>query len=139
MRLDAVLVLVLAASAAATSPTPVPARAFAGTWKGRILDQPAVDLRLKAEGASVSGVAVFYKIDPGAASPAEKVEVPLRDVRLEKGVLSFGVRRVEDGGITRMQMKVVRSGEAELKTLAEGLDATRAPEGGEPALTLKRE
>jgi hypothetical protein len=55
-------------------------------------------------------------------------------------VLSFGVRRVEDGGITRMQMKVRPDGDAELKTLADSLDAERAPGmRDDPTLTLKKE
>jgi hypothetical protein len=107
---------------------------------GGPLDQPAVDLRLKAEGETVSGVAVFYKIEPGTGGPGAKVEVPLRDAKVEGGVLSFGVRRDEDGGITRMQMKVLPGGDAELKTLADSLDPEHAPERrGDPTLTLKKE
>jgi len=136
MRLDTVLTLIVAAaSSAAVTP-----QTFAGTWKGRMLDQPAVDLRLKAEGATLGGVAVFYKIDPSAGGPAEKVEAPLRDVKIDKGVLSFGVRRVEDGGVTRLQMRLLPSGDAELKTLADGPDTVRAGErSDEPVLTLKKE
>ena len=148
MRVVAVVVMagaltarVVSAGAGAASPSPasVPA-AFAGTWKGRLMDQPAVDLQLKSEGGTVSGLAVFYVMSPantGGAGP--RVEAPLRDTRIEDGVLKFGVRRQEDGGVTRMEMRVVKDGVAELKTIAASLDPERAPEGGEdPVLTLKK-
>jgi hypothetical protein len=80
-----------------------------------------------------------YKITPGTGGPGAKVEVPLRDAKVEGGVVSFGVRR-EDGGVTRMEMKVLASGDAELKTLADSLDPEHAPEmRGDPALTLEKE
>jgi hypothetical protein len=91
------------ADAASPSPAAVPA-AFAGTLKGRLMDQPAVDLLLKVEGGAVSGTAVFYVMSPantGSAGP--KVEVPLRDARVESGVLKFGVRRKEDDPVLTLK------------------------------------
>jgi hypothetical protein len=114
------------------------AAAFAGVWKGRLLDQPAVELRLAARRAPISGTAIFYVISPGTG-PGPKVETPLLEARLSAGVLSFGVRR-EDKGITRMEMRLVSATEAELKTLAASLDPEHAPPTArDPTLTLKKE
>lgn len=136
----AVTAPVMRAAAGPASPPTASAAAFAGTWKGRLMDQPAVDLQLKLEGGTLSGIAVFYVMSPAnAGSAGPRVEAPLRDARVEDGVLKFGVRRKEDGGVTRMEMRVVKEGVAELKTIAASLDPERAPEGGgDPVLTLKK-
>lgn len=99
-----------------------------------------VDLHLKVAGGSVAGIAVFYVMSPAnAGSAGPKVEAPLRDARVETGVLEFGVRHKEDGGITRMEMRLTKEGEAELRTIAASLDPERAPAGeGDPVLTLKK-
>jgi hypothetical protein len=117
-----------AARAWASPPEGRSAHAFAGTWKGRLKNQPAVDLHLSESGGVVTGKAVFHVISPVTArSSPRKAEAPLIESRLDGAVLKFGVKRHEDGGITRMEMRLRPGGDAELKTIAASLDARPAP------------
>jgi hypothetical protein len=128
------------APARASSPAEASsANAFAGTWKGRLMKQPALDLHLSDSGGVVTGKAVFYVISPETAGPLpRKVEAPLVESKLDGGVLRFGVKRQEDGGITRMEMRLRPGGEAELKTIAASLGAERAPKE-DATMILKKE
>ena len=98
----ALLLTLLAAAAFAQTPAPpahteAPAAtpaAVVGTWAGTYHSVPAITLNIKADGAKLSGTAVFYRIvNKGGEERVDgQVEVELLEPKLAGSSLTFKVK-----------------------------------------------
>jgi len=110
-----------------------PAASLVGVWKGYFPDVPAVELTLKIQEGKLAGWAVFYKVlNTGAGGEIKgKAEAPLTDPVFDGQVLSFQIKRPDDGSFYKGHVKFVAENEAIL--------SSDSPDTSDnPPMTLRR-
>jgi hypothetical protein len=98
---------------------------FAGTWDGKMNDQPAVEITLATEGGKVGGTVVFYFQRLGKDGKwhveGDNRAQPLINPQVEGNILSFEVRHhkehgsVEFGPNKKFRLEVTGADEARFR------------------------
>jgi hypothetical protein len=117
--------LSLSTVAAAKSP-------FAGTWEGKINDQPGVELTIEDAGGKVSGVVVFYfqlRGEDGKWHVADKFTEPLLAPQVKGKILTFEASHHKSHGSSELgpnvkfRMELTSAHEAVLRKVEDQPDA----------------
>lgn len=117
--------LCLTNMAAAKSP-------FAGTWEGKINDQPGVELRIEDAGGKITGVVVFYfqtRSEDGNWHVADKFTEPLLATRVKGRILAFEAAHSKTHGSSELgpnvdfRLELVQANEAVLRKAEDQPDA----------------
>ncbi len=119
----------LIAATAAASDSPI-----AGTWTGRLHDQPAIKLTVNDQGGKLSGDIIFYflMLEDGAWKVKGDAHVDLINPRLQKKEFVFEVMHAKKHGSTdpadqeikTFRMQLTGKNEAVFKNGADGSDLT---------------
>jgi len=116
---------------------------IAGTWRGKMYGLPAVVLRVKDEGGTLSGTITFYFLhrktesDPWEVDTKHANPLPLLDAKFDGKALSFQVSHKEahpprtlNDPPSSFQLQLTGEGQAALRNLTEDAAAGRKDSKG---------